>query len=235
MKYIVTAVVCLIVITGIIPEAVWGEDQSRQEELIERMIRIILENSPTLKSQERLVRESQELPEPNPTFAISGINFNVGAGFWNTDTNSFGFVPTLSLGMGLSFSNPARVLNSLNLKKEKEGTKQDYQKIKDSIISDLFTSVREILKLETQRKSLEELRIYLEDYSDLSEKQMKAGVIAPEPDKLWDLKERIIGTEVELQDAKNQLNTIRLEAAMRLGGDAWRELIELFSQLSEQI
>ena len=214
---------------------VWGEDLGRQDELIERMIQIVLENNPTLKSQGRLVRESQRLPEPHPTFALSGINFNVGAAFWNPVTNSFNLIPNATLGVSFSLGDPARVLNSFNLKKEKEGAKQDYQQIKNSIISDLLSYVREILRLKSQRENLEELKIYLEDYSDLSEKQVKAGVKELELDKLWDLKERIMGIEVELQDIKNQLNTIRLEAAMKLGGDAWEELLELFWQLDEQI
>ena len=213
----------------------WGEDLGRQDELIEMMIQIVLENNPTLRSQGRLVRESEILPEPHPTFALSGINFNVGAAFWNPVTNSFNLIPNATLGMSFSLGDPARVLNSFNLKKEKEGAKQDYQQIKNSIISDLLSYVREILRLKSQRENLEKLKIYLEDYSDLSEKQVKAGVKETELDKLWDLKERIMGIEGELQDIKNQLNTIRLEAAMRLGGDAWEELLELFWQLDEQI
>jgi tRNA nucleotidyltransferase/poly(A) polymerase len=210
---------------------VWGEDQDQQNELIERMIRIVLENNPTLKSQERLVRESQEFPEPRPTLAMNGLSFNVGSSIWDPDTNSFSFVPAASLGISFSLGDPARVLNSLNVKKQKEGAKQDYHQLKNSMVSDIFANVREILKLKSQSKSLEKLKAYLEDYSNLIEKQVKAGVIELEPDKLWDLKERIMGIEVEIQDVKNKLNTIKLEGAIRLGGDAWGELLELFKQL----
>ncbi len=210
---------------------VWAENQDKQNELIERMIRIVLENNPTLKSQERLVRESQEFPEPRPTLAMNGLSFNVGSSIWDPDTNSFSFVPAATLGISFSLGDPARVLNSLNIKKQKESAKQDYQQLKNSMVSDIFSNVREILRLKSRRKSLEELKAYLEDYSNLTEKQVKAGVIELEPDKLWDLKERIMGIEVEIQDVKNKLNTIKLEGAMRLGGDAWRELLELFKQL----
>lgn len=210
---------------------VWAENQDKQNELIERMIRIVLENNPTLKSQERLVRESEDFPEAHSTFAISGLNFSVGSSIWDPDTNSFSFVPAVSLGVSFSLGDPGRVLNSLNIKKQKEGAKQDYQQLKNSMVSDIFANVREILKLKIQSKSLENLKEYLEDYSNLTEKQVKAGVIELEPDKLWDLKERIMGIEVEIKDVKNKLNTIKLEGAMRLGGDAWGELLELFKQL----
>lgn len=210
---------------------VWAQNQDKQNELIERMIRIVLENNPTLKSQERLVRESEDFPEANSTFAISGLNFSVGSSIWDPDTDSFSFVPAATLGVNFSLGDPARVLNSFNLKKQKEGAKQDYQQLKNSLVSDIFSNVREILRLKSQSKSLEELKAYLEDYSNLTEKQVKAGVSEPEPDKLWDMKERIMGIEVEIQDVGNKLNTIKLEGAILLGGDAWGELLELFKQL----
>ena len=182
----------------------WAEDLGRQNELIERMINIVLENNPTLKSQERLVQESQGLPEPRSTFAISGISFNVGAGVWNLETKSFGFVPTVTMCLSFSLRDPVRLLSSFNLKKEKVDAKQDCYKIKNLIISGLLARVREILSLESQRENYEDLKVYLEVYCDLIKNQVKAGVI--KPDKLWDLKERIMSVEIELQDVKNQLN-----------------------------
>jgi hypothetical protein len=199
------------------------------------MIQLALKSNPILKSQERLVLESQELPVPSSKFAVSGINFDAGAAFWNSETNSLGFVPSITLGLDLSIGNPSRTLNILELKKERARAKQDYQEIKNSIVSDLLSYVREVLTLKSQRKSLMELRIYLEDYSDLTEKQVKAGVEVPEPDKLWELKERQMGIDVELQDVKNQLSTIRLEAAMKLGGESWEELLALFWLLDGEI
>ena len=77
------------------------------------------------------------------------------------------------------------------------------------------------------------LKEYLEEQADVTEKQVKAGVM--ESDKLWDLKERIIRTEIEIEDVKTQLYSIRLETAVKLGGEARNELFELLEQLNEQI
>lgn len=209
----------------------WGDNQDQHNQLIEKMIDIVLENNPTLKSQERIVLESREFSAPRSSFALTGLSFNLGSTIWNSDTNSFSFVPVASLGAGFSPGDPARILNIFKLKKEKEGAKQYYQQLKNSTLSDLFSNVRNILNLKSRNKSLEDLKVYLEDYSNLTEKQVKAGVVEPEPDKLWDLKERIMGIEVEIQDVKNKLSTIKLEAALRLAGEDWKELLELFEQL----
>jgi outer membrane protein TolC len=211
-----------------------GQVKGLQNEIIQRMIGIALENNPTLKSQQVLVRESEKLPEPRSAFAMTGMSLSAGASLWDPDTNTFRLVPALTLGASFSIGDPARALNSYNLKKEREGAKQDYEKIRDSIVSDLLSNVREILRLGSQREGLEDLRIYLEDYVDLIETQVRAGVTEPSTDQLWDLKERIIRTEAEIKDVSHQLDMLKIEAAMRLGGDAWAELLQLFEQLDDR-
>ena len=52
----------------------------------------------------------------------------------------------------------------------------------------------------------------------------------PELDKLWELKERLLGIEAEMEEVGNQLATMRVEAAMRLAGDSWEELLELLKE-----
>ena len=211
-----------------------AEAQDLNNELFQRMIRVVLENNPLLESQASVVAAGQRIPEPRSAFAVTGINVSAGAGFWNTDTNSFDFIPTASVGLSLSPRDPARSLNILRLKREKEEAEQNYQEIKNSLISDLFTNIREIMRLESQKVSLKKLKVYLQDYSDLIERQVRAGVEVPEPDKLWELKERILDTEVDLEDVDNKLSTIRLETAMRLGGSASEDLLELLWKLSGQ-
>ncbi|MCK5198128.1 MAG: TolC family protein [Spirochaetales bacterium] len=205
------------------------ENSLEKDELILEMIRIVIENSTTLMSQERLIQKSLNLPEFGSGFSATGANLNMGAAVWNPNTDTFGFIPSISLGMNFSFRNPARIMNILLLKKEQEGAKQDYEKFRESIISDLLSSIREILMLNNQKESLKILMDYLEEQADLMEKQVNAGVM--KADKLWDLKERIIDTRIEIEDVKTLLYSIRLESAFKLGGDAWKELFELSGQL----
>jgi outer membrane protein TolC len=210
----------------------WGEDDRVQNETVQGMIRIVLENNPTLASQQALLRESEKLPMTGGPVAITGLSFSAGTSFWDPDTTSFRFAPAVTLGTNLSLGDPTRLLASYNLEKERELARQGYQKIKDSLITDLLSTVRDILSLADKQESLGKLKVYLQDYSDLLEKQVRAGAAVADLQKLWDLKERILGIEVDVQDAKNKMSTMKLEAAMRLGGDAWEKLLALFAQLA---
>ncbi len=222
--------VCLILLAAAGP-AGWGQANTAQSEIILSMIRIVLENNPALSSQQTLIREGQKLPELRSRFVLTGINFTAGTSIWNPDTNSFQLYPAFTVGTSLSLSDPARILNSYNLKKERENARQEYQKIRSTLIADLMSAVGDVMKLYNRRESLAKLKIYLEDYSNLIEKQVRAGVSGPELDKLWDLKERIINLEAELKDVEDQLSTKRLQTAMSLGGEAWQQLLDLMAQL----
>jgi hypothetical protein len=155
---------------------------------------------------------------------------SIGTSVWDPDTGIFRIYPAVTLGTGLSIADPARALSSYNLKKAREEARQAYLKIKNDLIADLLATVRELSKLSGHRQSQEKLKAYLQDYSDLIEKQMRAGVATPELDKLWELKERLLGIEAEIADVDNQLETMRLEAALRLGGDSWQELLDLLKE-----
>jgi outer membrane protein TolC len=209
----------------------WGQINQAQNEIILAMVRIVLENNATLASQEALVREGQKLPELRSKVALTGINFSAGTSIWNPDTSTFQLYPAFTIGTSLSLSDPARILNSYNLKKERESARQEYQKIRNTLIAELLDAVGEVMKLYSRRDSLAKLKVYLEDYSDLIEKQVRAGVGTPELDKLWTLKERIITLEADLKDVENQLSTKRLQTAMSLGGQAWQELLDLMARL----
>ena len=229
-KVLAGTLVCAILLLAVGPLG-WGQINPAQNDIILAMIRIVLEDNPTLSSQQTLVREGQKLPELRSKLGLTGVNFSAGTSIWNPDSSTFQLYPAFTIGTSLLLSDPARILNSYNLKKEREGAKQEYQKIRSSLIADLMTAVGEIMKLYSRRDSLEKLIVYLEDYSDLIEKQVRAGVGAPELDKLWNLKERIINFEADLKDVENQLSTKKLETAMSLGGEAWRELLDLMAQL----
>jgi outer membrane protein TolC len=191
------------------------------------MIRIVLENNPTLASQQTLIRESEKLPDVRSRFALTGMTFSFATSVWDPDTNAFQLYPAATVGTSISIADPVRVLNSFNLKKEREEARQGYLKTKNELVADLMSTVRQLMKLSGRRESLEKLRSYLQDYIDLIEKQVRAGVSTPELDKIWELKERLLGIEPEIQDVRNQSGTLRLEAALRLAGDSWQELSEL--------
>ena len=206
----------------------WAQTEGGRDESIQRMLRIVLDNNPALASQAALVRESEKLPSPRGGAALSAVNFSFATSVWDTDMDSFRLYPAATLGATLSIADPARALNSYNLRRAREETRQEYLRIKDELVADLLGTVRELLRLAGRRDSLEKLKMYLQDYSDLIEKQVRAGAATPELNRLWELRERLLSTEAEIGEVENQLATMRLERSMRLAGNSWRELLELF-------
>ncbi len=207
----------------------WAQEAGK-DEIIQQMLRIVLESNPTLASQAKLVLESERLPAPRGGIALSGMSLSLGTAY--PDTGAISDVrPAVMLGTSFSIADPVRALNAYSLKKAREEARQQYLKIKDELVADLLSTVRELLKLSRHRQSQEKLEAYLRDYSDLIDKQVRAGAASAELAKLWDLKERLLGVEAEIEDMENQLSTMRLEAALRLAGDSWGELLELFSRL----
>ncbi len=208
----------------------WAQAETGRDEIIQRMLKIVLENNPGLASQAQLLRESEKLPAPRGGIALSGMSLSFSTIYY--DLATLDVRPAVTLGTSLSIADPARALNAFNLKKAREEARQQYLKTKDELVADLLGTVRELSKLSRHRQSQEKLRAYLQDYSELIDKQVRAGAASSELAKLWDLKERLLSVEAEIEEVENQLGTMRLEAALRLAGDSWRELSELLLRLS---
>ena len=210
----------------------WAQSGSGRDESIQRMIRVVLDSNPLLASQAALLRESEKLPAPRGGVALSGVSFSFSTSYYDPDTGAYRIYPAATLGASMSIADPARALNAFNLRKAREEARQGYLETRNKLVADLLGTVRELLRLAGHRQGLEKLKAYLQDYSDLIDKQVRAGAASSELTKLWDLKERLLGVEAEIEDVENQLGTMRLEAALRLAGDSWGELLELFSRLS---
>jgi outer membrane protein TolC len=219
---------CLLLLAATVAGAQVEDDR---DGIIQQMLRIVLDSNPGLSWQAELVRESEKLPSPRTRVAFTGLSLSVGTSIWDPDTGTFRVYPAVTLGTGLSIADPARVLNAFNLAKARTEARQEQLKLKNALIEDLLSAVRETLKLAGRRESLEKLKAYLQDYSDLIEKQVRAGVATPELDKLWELKERLLGIDADIGEVENQLETMRLEAALSLAGDSWRELLVLLTRL----
>jgi outer membrane protein TolC len=222
------ALACAFLLAAVGARAQAGGDSY---ERIQQMLRIVLENNPTLASQAALLRDSEKLPQLRGGVALTGLSFSFATSVWDPDAGSYRFYPAATVGTSISIADPARALNSYNLKKAREEARQQYMKTRNELVADLLATVRELVKLAARRQSLEKLKAYLQDYSDLIEKQVRAGVATPELDKMWELKERLLGIEADIEDAGNMLGTIGLEAALRLGGDSWEGLLELLKAL----
>ena len=87
----------------------WSQAEP-SDELIQSMIRLVLENNPTLASQQTLVRESEKLPTAGSSFAWTGASLTGATSFWDVDSSSFRFYPAMTIGASFSIRDPVCLL-----------------------------------------------------------------------------------------------------------------------------
>jgi outer membrane protein TolC len=201
----------------------------QQEALLEEMIRIVVENNPTLESQRELVLKGEGIPVAHSRLTLSGASVGLASTFWSADTGTFEFTPGATLGLSFAFADPARALSRYNLEREKAEARRRLEETRNGLIGELLDGVAELVSLDNKKGSLRDLQAYLEDLGDAIERQGKAGIV--EPDKLWDLRERIMGIRAEVRDVENRLQIVRLQTARTLGGPAWQNLLDLLARL----
>ena len=217
----------ILILSGALPAGVASEEQ--KDPLIQRMISVVLTNNPVFKSQETLVVQSGKLRIPNPWFSLNALNFSVGSNTWDLKNKTFDFSPWVEVGTSLSLYDPAKALSGYSIRKEQESTRQAWLEGRNKLVSELISRVGEIAKLGNRRSSMTELLQFLEDQSgSIAERIIMSTA---EPEKLWTLRERIMELEIEIRDVENQLETLKLETAMNLAGDAWPELESLLDQI----
>jgi hypothetical protein len=197
------------------------------------MIQLVMRNNPALISQAALLAQSRTIPDPRKGPSVTGISLNVGSQIWDYEAGSFEFGPSVGVGLNFALRNPSRTLTDLTIQKEKAAIEQEYERIKDQLVADLLSRVGDLVQLRDKRRNLAEVRSYLQDYSELIERQVKAGVAQPDPARVLDLRERVMGINVEMRDAEVQIETLRLETAVTLGGEAWEELLGLLRKTAD--
>jgi len=200
-----------------------AEEKIQAADVLQQIIQLAVENNPILESQRSLINTIQQMPEP-------------GAGFIN-----LGELQSRSRQVGeegmeaplLSLSQAIQVETFIQRKLDREKTlaeaKQTYENLKQSLISSLMAKITEMAKLKNKRGNLEELKSFLETRRDSLEKQVKAGI--KEPSALFDLMERVMQTSLEIKNAARELEVLKLEAAMSLGGEKWEGLLELLNKV----
>ncbi len=217
-----------------LPVSLWAQDRSGMapegQALLERMIGIVLDNNPTLQSRQTLVLTGERVVLPRSRVSFSAASVNLGSTFWNADTRTFEVTPGATLGLTFSLSDPARALSAYNLEKAKAEARGELEETRNGLVKALLGAVADLVKLDNKQRSLRELQAYLEDLADAIEKQGKAGIV--ETDKLWDLRERIMGVRSDERDAETELKILRLQTAMALGGPAWKDLLGLLERAS---
>lgn len=202
----------------------WAQDQPQQsqppqKDPLQRIIELVVENNPTLQSQESLIREIQQMPEPGAGF-IDLKSLEAGS-----EIEAAGIRTPL-----LSMSQLEEIRDKMLQRKETlEKARQAYESLKKSLVIELFTGLTDLSKLKNKKKSLNQLESFLRNRAESLSQQVKAGL--EKPTTLFDLTERVMSTSMEIGNATEELKTLKLRIAITMGGDKWQELSNLLDKL----
>jgi len=200
-----------------------AEEKIQPADVFQQIIQLAVENNPILESQRSFINTIQQMPEP-------------GAGFINLEELQSSSRRVGEEGMEtplLSLSQAVQMETFIQRKLDREKTlaeaKQTYENLKQSLVSNLMAKITEMAKLKNKRENLEELKSFLETRQDSLEKQVKAGI--KEPTTLFDLMERVMQSRLEIKNAARELEILKLETTISLGGEKWEDLLDLLNKL----
>ena len=200
-----------------------AEEKIQPADVLQKIIQLAVENNPILESQRSFINTIQQMPEP-------------GAGFINLEELQSSSRRVGEEGMEtplLSLSQAVQMETFIQRKLDREKTlaeaKQTYENLKQSLVSNLMAKITEMAKLKNKRENLEELKSFLETRQDSLEKQVKAGI--KEPTALFDLMERVMQSRLEIKNVARELEILKLETTISLGGEKWEGLLDLLNKL----
>jgi len=195
-------------------------EPAKQENVLQQIIQLAVENNSILQLQKSLIADIEQMPEP-------------GAGFGDLEElATAGYAKTAKVEIPLlSVSQLNEIRNSrLQRKQTLTATRQTYENLKKSLISEALTRIIQISKLGNKKRNLTQLKSFLDERETSLRAQVKAGI--EEPTVLFDLMERIMRVSVEIEDATIELEILKLEMAINLGGEKEKEVLDLLNKLS---
>ena len=204
----------------LIPFTAWAQDQTQttQRNPIEKIIELVVENNPTLQSQRDLIKNIEEMPAPGSGFIDIEALESV------TKTETGGIQTPL-----LSMTQLEDIRNAMLARKEMlEKARQTYESLKKSLLTELLTNLAELSKLENKKKSLTQLESFLGSRAESLTQQVKAGL--QQPSTLYDLTERIMNTSMEVENTTEEIKALKLQTAITIGGNKWKELLQMLDE-----
>lgn len=213
--------VIFLALVPLISFTVWAQEQIQvpKQDPLHRIIELVVENNPILQSQRDLIKEIQEMPKPGAGF------IDLEALEAESETEAAGIrTPLLSMTQLEQMRD-----KKLERRQTLENARQTYQSLKKTLLTELFTSIITLSKLDNQEKSLSQLESFLRNRAESMTQQVKAGL--QQPATLFDLTERVMATSLQIQNTTEELKTMKLQVAITMGGDKWEQLLILLNKL----
>ncbi len=203
-------------------------------DMLQEIIDLVVEHNPTLQSQRSLLDQIQALPDPGKG---GDFQLNVRGGvtaYLDEDDQEVWAGPTggvvLEIPLFSSSRRRERIMSRLTYIKELEKTQQDYLALKNSVVSELLAKLKQLFQLENEKKKLEELKSFLSSNIESLKQLVKSGVVRASD--LWELTERIMDTETKIYHWSSELELLKREIAINLGGEKSEELRQILEEIS---
>jgi len=139
--------------------AAWGktEELTTNGDILQETINLVVENNPTLQSQRSLLEQIQALPNPGKDLDFQ-LSLRGGmATYADEDNQEIWIGPTGGVGLEIplfsSSRRKERIMDQLTYAKELEKAKQDYLRLKNSIVSELLAKLNKLFQLENEKRS----------------------------------------------------------------------------------
>ena len=201
------------------------------ENLQQKIIKLILKSSVSLKSQQQIIAKYQNLDYTHDKLTPSlGVNADLGA-----KVEDYQFQPDSQLELSMSL--PLLSLKEKSKKIEDRLEKiiddgeniQNLEKMQKELIADLIEELKELMEFVHKIKGQKKLITLLKDQKDQLQGLIKNGTADFED--LWEIEERIISNKVKLADYKASSKISITEITTKYGGDNQDQLNQLLKQL----
>jgi len=210
------------------------EELTPQKDILGQIIELVVENNPILQSQRRLLEQIQALPNPGKGLDLQ-LNFRGGmSSYVDEDDRKIWTGPSYGVGIEIplfsSSRRKERIMDRLTYTKEIEKAKQDYLRLKNSVISDLLTSLNKLSQLQNEKENLRELKSFLSSNTESLKRQIEVGVVKAAD--LWELRERIMNLNTKIYNLSSELEILKRETAINSGGEKSEELKAMLDEVS---
>lgn len=223
----------LIGVTLSLPVSGKTEELIPNVDILQQIIDLVVKNNRILESQRSFLEQIQALPNPGKGYDFQ-LSLRGGIATYADENNREIWIgPTGGVGLEIPLFSSSRrkdrIMASLTYIKELEKAKQDYLRLENSIISELLAKLKKLFQLENEKKKLEELKSFLSSNTESLKQQVKTGVI--KASDLWELTERIMDTEEKIYSRSSDLEILRREIAINLGGEKSEELRQMLEEI----
>lgn len=173
-------------------------DLERVDEIHQEIIDLVLQSSSYLQSQADLISQYESIEFPEGKNTSLDLNTDLEAG--TDDNNNLVAVPRVGFSLSYPLSDPEgqinRIQREISLLRENINSVQKLDQMKKEMITEITSQIKDVINLVNQTRGQKKLAVKLKERSRELKDLIEAEIVQPE--KLWELDERINDIKTEI-------------------------------------